>query len=478
VGQISVGDLGQFYTGLYTWSVEAPGLGRPRTVRAVRVPRIVLDVCMGRLMPHRRHPALIERYVTRPPVTLYDLGAYGLSWARIHTPTPALTSLGLSSPTGLLPPPSCEALLARISQRPLFDADPEAPSLSLLGLQRVGLLGAPPAPEPEAPPLFFVAPNMIGDMIGNMITPMIGDMITPMDTSEGPPSTPGREETPQLIVTSATTGNLPNQASAANEPSSPATTADRSRSGEVPNKTTDEPAAQSAQRCAPPPAHIVPPATVISAAPEERTPAEQRLLELGVYPSVSRRYRELPLALVERAYTIALRLPERRNLAATIVHLLREGDAQAGWLAQGRADLFLAPMDEANLLRAPAPDVGAQCLDTDTADPQARIYALLCAQLEPRIYLFIEHQQITLSAEDVSVEVPTWFSRDERAAVSAGLSAVAAQLGLRAVLPTAEPVTPDPAPVSMAQAPVIVSDARRDHLVGTSPVQWGQDLAP
>jgi hypothetical protein len=164
------------------WDIAEPGLGRPRTLRAMRVPRVVLDVCLGRLTPHHRHAALITRYVTRPPLSLRDIGLYGLGWAGVPAEAPALTRLGLAGPTGPLPPPTWSSLLARISQSPLFDSD--APGLSQQGLQRAGLL-RPAAPAmPEAPPLFFVPQDMIGDMIPVLTPPLIGAPIGSAPSSE------------------------------------------------------------------------------------------------------------------------------------------------------------------------------------------------------------------------------------------------------------------------------------------------------
>ncbi|NTW97039.1 MAG: hypothetical protein HGB28_00600 [Oscillochloris sp.] len=347
------------------WDLTIAGLDRPRTVRAVRVPRVTLDVCMGRLTPHRRHTALIDRYVTRPALSLRDVGAYGLLWAGIPSASPTLIQLGLASPAGPLPPPSWGALLARISQRPLFDADPEAPTLSARGLQRAGLVSRPAAPAPEETPLFFVPPDMIGDLIPHMIPDMISDQIDSEAAHDPAPSAAARAKTPVTCVPQTTTANLGKQAIGANEATSsptPVPLSTDSSSSSISFDTTAD--ARSSQT--PPASTSVKPEHLSPAPPAELpTEAEQLLHALGVYPSVARRYHEFPLALIERAETIARRLSGRNSLPATIVQLLREELASPGWLRQERPDLFLGPMRDASLEEPIAEEAAACDADDD-----------------------------------------------------------------------------------------------------------------
>ena len=77
------------------WSLQAPALGRPRHLEAVRVNRELLDVGLGRLAPHPRHAAEIARYLVAPALSLADLGAYALAIAGLGHATPTLYTLGL-----------------------------------------------------------------------------------------------------------------------------------------------------------------------------------------------------------------------------------------------------------------------------------------------------------------------------------------------------------------------------------------------
>ena len=328
----------------HPWSFEAACLDRPRSVRAVRIPRVLIDVCLGRITPHQRHAALIDRYVTRPPVSLRDLGAYGLSWAGIPTQTPALTRLGLLSPTGPLPPPAWEQLLARISQQPLFDADPEAPTLSLRGLQRAGFHVTPATPAPDSPPLFFVPTDMIGDMIPTLSPQVIAQRIGMSSEGKTDLSAAESAEAPISHAAEATTGTQGISGISGNE-ATPASTASAASTDETISSSSLP--SDTAERLPTQPStvHAFPmPQTVAPTAAPTTTPAEELLRELGVYPSVARQHREVSLALIERAQIIAQRMSGRRSLAATIAQLLHEEQASPGWLRNGRPDLFLGPM--------------------------------------------------------------------------------------------------------------------------------------
>ena len=335
----------------HPWSFDAACLDRPRSVRAVRIPRVLIDVCLGRITPHQRHAALIDRYVTQPPISLRDLGAYGLSWAGISTPTPALSRLNLISPTGPLPPPAWEQLLARISQQPLFDADPEAPTLSRRGLQRAGFTVAPATPAPDSPPLFFVPSDLIGAMIPTLSPQVIVQQIGAPSESEMDVSAAESAETPIAHAAETTTGTQGNSRILGNE-ATPASSTVASVEAEnssrlSSNSTKCSPIRATTTNTTPTPQTIpVADAPATTPAPVAATSAEEHLRKLGVYPSVARQHRDLSLALIERAQMIAQRLPGRRSLAATIAQLLHEEQASPGWLRNGWPDLFLGPMCE------------------------------------------------------------------------------------------------------------------------------------
>jgi len=384
------------------WDLTVAGLDRPRTVRAVRVPRVALDVCLGRLTPHHRHTALVDRYVTRPALSLRDVGTYGLLWAGIPSATPALIQIGLASPAGPLPPPSWGTLLARISQRPLFDADPAAPTLSARGLQRAGLVSSPAAPAPEETSLFFVPPDMIGDMIPRMIPDMIPDMIDTEALRDPAPSAAERAKPPVACVPQATTANLGSQATSGNEATTASTrlplSADSSRSDLQFNTTADP---HSSQR--PPTGTSVKPKNLLPAPlAEPPTEAEQLLHALGVYPSVARRYHDLPLAFIERAETIARRLSGRNSLPATVVQLLREERASPGWIRQERPDLFLSAMRDDPAECAPIAEDEAEYDAGDDAETPPALPAPLPVLRAP----------VVVPAARVETERPAWIDAE------------------------------------------------------------------
>ena len=74
---------------LRPWSKAAPSLNRGR-VQTIRVSRRLLDDYLGRLIPHPRVPAQVERYGTSPAISLKDIGVYILrQHQRVTTPAPA-----------------------------------------------------------------------------------------------------------------------------------------------------------------------------------------------------------------------------------------------------------------------------------------------------------------------------------------------------------------------------------------------------
>jgi len=146
--------------GLRCWSKDAPSLNRGR-VQTLRVSRLLLDDYLGRMIPHPKAPALIERYQTTATISLKDIGVYILRQRhRTTVEAPALEAAFLCHADEALAVPPTEDTLARAE-------------LSQQGMQRVGLLPPGPIPRPGStdarPPIFFVAPNMIGHMIGHMI---------------------------------------------------------------------------------------------------------------------------------------------------------------------------------------------------------------------------------------------------------------------------------------------------------------------
>jgi hypothetical protein len=118
-----------------------PCLGRPRHIARLALDRALLDVCMGKIVPHATRPATITRYVTAPALSLADVGCYALTLAELPHETPGLRRLGLVRSGRALPLPSEQRLLAIISQRSLaFDDAGGEVELTLGGTRRLGLI--------------------------------------------------------------------------------------------------------------------------------------------------------------------------------------------------------------------------------------------------------------------------------------------------------------------------------------------------
>jgi hypothetical protein len=163
------------------WQMDAPTLGRPAHVTTMRLDRRLLDVGLGKLVPHQTYPAQTsDRYLEQPILSLRDVGAYAQAlggWS--ITPTAALLRYGLIHDGQAQPLPSVEALIALASQRTLSGdgAPPTEHGLRKLGLD---LSGAPPETTPGQP-LFFVDHGLIPDPI----TCSIPELIPLSGESEG-----------------------------------------------------------------------------------------------------------------------------------------------------------------------------------------------------------------------------------------------------------------------------------------------------
>jgi len=139
-------------TNTRAWSKTGTQLNR-RRVRTVRCDRKLFDDYMGRIIPHERVPAVIERFGVRAHLSLADVGTYLVMQ---HTPhaisaTPALEQLDLCYNAEALAVPTTEESLAKME-------------LSACGAQRLGLLNEP-RPRPMKQPmlsqhLFFVPPKL------------------------------------------------------------------------------------------------------------------------------------------------------------------------------------------------------------------------------------------------------------------------------------------------------------------------------
>jgi hypothetical protein len=155
------------------WRMDAPTLGRPAHVVTLRLDRRLLDVGLGKLIPHPTYPAQTkDRYLEQPILSLRDVGAYAqVLNGQALAATPALWRFGLIRDGLAQPLPAAAELIALASQRTL-DGNGAAPTEQ--GLRTLGLVlsSAPPA-LPPGQPLFFVDHALIPDPISHLIPDLI-----------------------------------------------------------------------------------------------------------------------------------------------------------------------------------------------------------------------------------------------------------------------------------------------------------------
>ena len=165
------------------WRMDAPTLGRPAHVTTMRLDRRLLDVGLGKLIPHPTYPAQTkDRYLEQPIFSLRDVGAYTqVLNGQALAATPALWRYGLVRDGVAQPLPAAAELIALASQRTL-DGDGAAPTEQGLRTLGLDLSSASPA-LPSGQPLFFVDHALIPDPI----TCLIPDLI-PSVTETGPRS--------------------------------------------------------------------------------------------------------------------------------------------------------------------------------------------------------------------------------------------------------------------------------------------------
>jgi hypothetical protein len=122
------------------WQMDAPTLGRPAHVTTLRLDRRLLDVGLGKLVPHPTYPAQTrKRYLEQPILSLRDVGSYAQALAGCGmVTTPALLRYELLRDGQAQPLPSTEALIALASQRTLAGdgAAPTEHGCRKLGLER------------------------------------------------------------------------------------------------------------------------------------------------------------------------------------------------------------------------------------------------------------------------------------------------------------------------------------------------------
>jgi hypothetical protein len=278
------------------WDLQAPCLGRPRHILALRLDQRLLDVCMGRLDPHPTHPAMARRYITAPLIGLREVGAYALTLAGMPVGSPALEDLRLILNGRAMPVPDEATILAVASQRAPHALSPD-------GWRRTPFDVAPTPTEAESgQALFFVPPGQIGSMIGGEIA----DPITGSALPEVHSTASGQRETP-------VSENVPGSHGIMNQKEINSTTSTAARidqiggGGDSPlrDRTSDQSVSPQADAPAP-------------------TESARLLQAVGVRHSVAASLADRPSAQVARVIAQARTRPNVRDLAAWVVSALRD----------------------------------------------------------------------------------------------------------------------------------------------------------
>lgn len=187
------------------WDRQSASMGRPRHIAALRLDDRLLDLCLGRLRPHKNHRALVERYLTAPLLGLREIGAYAMALLGLPLDSTTLTGLGLISPEGrALPLPDDRTVLAIASQRAAGARGVD--TLTGAGWRYVGLTPAAPA-APTAEPLFFVPADMIDHEIGHEIGHKIGHVIGMPMSNEGGERASERQKEPLAVTVQGSYGS-------------------------------------------------------------------------------------------------------------------------------------------------------------------------------------------------------------------------------------------------------------------------------
>lgn len=279
------------------WERGKSCLGRPRHISAVRLDDRLLDLCLGRIRPHPRHRAVVERYVDVPLLGLREVGGYALALGGLPVDSPALTDMHLLDADATpLPLPDDRTVLAVVSQRA---------SLTPAGWRRAGLTPIPPGSGPTAPgqPLFFIPRGVIGSQIGDMI----GDPIGLKPEPESPSAAPECRESP------------PDLKPARSHRSTDSDREDRFSTTAAPGDAAGTGGGGAKQISALAPA----PSTASAAGAADSSPSRNMLRSIGVRADVATQLADRPAEQVARVIAQARQRPGVRDLAAWVVSSLR-----------------------------------------------------------------------------------------------------------------------------------------------------------
>jgi hypothetical protein len=258
----------------YRWMHGQPYLGCPRHVQTQRLPVELLDHYLGRLTPLAQLPALVERYIKQPLLSLRDIGIYALQYMGFQQTSPALEQQQLTMFGRPLQVPDLFAFLAKIYQN-----TPDL--LTENALRKLGIEHEEPAQTEE---------TLIAPQIPDQIAAQIGILTEFKPENQALTSV----ETPELPSASKIQRIQKESSKETNQPSGGQNIKSKKFS-------------QLAQ-----------------------TNSARRLRQIGVLPQTSNELANTPIHLVEQAIDHAHKHPQVRDHAAWVVHLLRT-NRDYGW---------------------------------------------------------------------------------------------------------------------------------------------------
>lgn len=290
------------------WQMDTPRLNRPRHIHTRRLDVRLLDTYMGRLVPHATRKAVITRYLTRPLLRLRDIGTYALALVDIPGTTAPLQHYQLLRGGQAQPLPTDATILAQASQQTL--EHPDGPALTAAGLRKLRGTGTTsPAPAPDAPFLFFVPRELIGDLVGSLTGTLVGGVIGQADAAPAPASALGRAQTDA----DAARPTIPcTESRISNESSHPTSVAGMVGDTQVCQEPAPEPLPSDQN----PEAQTSTPITL-------QNEAAQLLQDLQIHPPVIRELADLPVDQIQEVLQEARSRPGVRDPAGWVVARLR-----------------------------------------------------------------------------------------------------------------------------------------------------------
>jgi len=285
------------------WRMDAPTLGRPAHVVTLRLDRRLLDIGLGRLIPHATYPAQTHnRYLARPILSLRDVGAYAqVLVGQTLAATSALWRYGLMRDGIAQPIASAVELVARASQRTL---EGDGAALTVQGLH---LLGMDYATEQQTPSssqtLFFVDHALIPDLI----PPLISALIPSETESENPFSA---VESPTLAPTEHTRVMQGNPGILSETSDSPPNPPTRAIGGGGDDRLAGKKSEQKED--------------------QSETESSRLLRSIGAFPSSVEEFADFSAELVGRAIIYAEAEPGIASVPGWVVEALRRHRDQ-GW---------------------------------------------------------------------------------------------------------------------------------------------------